>query len=77
MMNGANIQEQPCPRCGIRRTVRYRSLSFCFNCHQQWDGVHAVIGETIQEALYQFTAAEMARLMIYRAAIRAGFYNDR
>jgi hypothetical protein len=75
-MNGATLQEHPCPRCAIRRTVRIASASFCFNCRlhwgSQWDkGLDATV-----EPPYTFTAAETARLTIYRAAIQAGFYSD-
>jgi hypothetical protein len=37
-MYGVLIQEQRCPRCGIRRTVRIgRShKSLCFNCRLLW-----------------------------------------
>jgi ribosomal protein L37AE/L43A len=75
-MNGANIQEQPCPRCANPKTVRVAGVSFCFNCHLQWSGSH----ETPQpdaEPAYEFTASELARLEIYRNAVRAGFYNER
>jgi hypothetical protein len=47
-MNEATIQQRPCPRCAIRRTVPQDT----------------------------FTAAETARLAMYRAAVRAGFYSD-
>lgn len=30
----------------------------------------------VQTAPYPFTAAELRRLEIYRAAVRAGFYNE-
>ena len=30
-----------------------------------------------QDDTYRFTATELARLAAYRAAVRAGFYNDR
>jgi hypothetical protein len=52
-------------------------VSFCFNCHQQWDGQRSVADVVAEPLLYPFTAAELARLSIYRAAIRAGFYSDR
>ena len=77
-MNGATIQEHPCPRCAIRRTVRIASASFCFNCRlhwgSQWDNGAGL--ESPLELPYTFTAAERARLTIYRAAIQAGFYTD-
>jgi hypothetical protein len=73
MMNGITIQELACPRCAIQRTVRYSGASFCFNCRLQWSGVFIA---TTQPP-YMFTVAEIARLAIYRSAIRAGFYTDR
>ena len=76
-MYGANIQEDPGPRCAIRRIA---STSFCFNCRLHWGSQEGkVLGATIEprlEPAYAFTAAETARLMIYRAAIQAGFYSD-
>jgi hypothetical protein len=79
-MNGATIQEHPCPRCANRRTVRIAKASFCFNCGLHW-GSHwgKGSGATVEPRLeppYTFTAAETARLTLYRAAIHAGFYSD-
>jgi hypothetical protein len=74
-MNGAIIQEHACPRCAIRRTVSIASASFCFNCRLHWDKALDA-SEPRLEPPYTFTAAETARLMIYRAAIHAGFYSD-
>ena len=79
-MNGATIQEHPCPRCANRRTVQIASASFCFNCRlywgSQWSKVSGAAVESRQEPPYPFTAAETARLTMYRAAIHAGFYSD-
>ena len=60
------IEQRVCPSCGIHRTGRQvrSTTAFCFNCHHQW------------EAGYPFNAEELARLRIYRAAVRAGFYTD-
>jgi hypothetical protein len=74
-MNGATIQENPCPRCAIRRTVRIARASFCFNCRLHW-GSQAT-SAAVSEPAYAFTVAETERLMIYRAAVLAGFYSDR
>jgi hypothetical protein len=74
-MSGATIQERPCPRCNIRRTASIANASFCFNCRLQW-GKALGASEPRPEPPYTFTAAETARLTIYRAAIRAGFYSD-
>jgi ribosomal protein L37AE/L43A len=75
-MNGALIQEVPCPRCSNPRTVRVSGLSFCFNCHWQWSGASGA-SQPDADPEYRFTATELARLTTYRAAVRAGFYNDR
>jgi ribosomal protein L37AE/L43A len=75
-MNGAMIQEQTCPRCAIRRTVRIAGASFCHNCHMYWHGASHATFPPRPELAYVFTAQETARLVIYRAAIRAGFYNN-
>jgi len=75
-MNGATIQERPCPRCAIRRTVRIARASFCFNCRLHWGRVSGAAFEPRPEPAYVFTAAETLRLEMYRAAVRAGFYTD-
>ena len=79
-MNGATIQEYPCPRCAIRRTVSIGSALFCSNCRLHWCSQWGkALGATVEprpEPSYPFTAAETARLRIYRAAIHAGFYSD-
>jgi hypothetical protein len=74
-MNGATIQEHPCPRCAIRRTASIAGTSFCFNCRLHW-GKALGASEPRLEPPYIFTDAETARLTIYQAAIRAGFYSD-
>jgi hypothetical protein len=80
-MNGATIQEHPCPRCANPRTVRIATASFCFNCHLHWGSQWGTASDATQEPRleppYPFTAAEIARLTMYRAAIQAGFYSDR
>lgn len=75
-MNQGIIQEHPCPRCAIRRTVRVATVSLCFNCGLQWGEVSDATRGPRPEPAYTFTAAETARLTIYRAAIQAGFYTD-
>lgn len=79
-MNGATIQEHPCPRCANPRTVQIASASFCFNCRLYWGSPWGKVSDaTVEPRLeppYPFTAAETARLTMYRAAIRAGFYSD-
>ena len=41
-----------------------------------WGRISAATVEPRLESSYPFTAAETARLTIYRAAIHAGFYSD-
>jgi hypothetical protein len=41
--------------------------SICFNCRHKWEPT----------TFFTFTAAELARLRIYRAAVRAGFYSEK
>jgi ribosomal protein L37AE/L43A len=61
------IQERRCPRCAIKRTLRLaHGTSFCFNCRSQWEA-----------PIYPFKPDELARLELYRVAVRAGFYSDR
>ena len=75
-MNGATIQERPCPRRAIRRTVRIADTSFCHNCHLQWHDVSGAAFLPRPKPAYIFTAQETARLMICRAAVRAGQRRD-
>jgi hypothetical protein len=84
-MNGGYyvVQERSCPRCAIRRTVRLADgSSFCFNCRHQWP-TQQVAGDHTGRGLAApspppepFGLTERARLAIYRAAVRAGFYSD-
>jgi hypothetical protein len=73
-MNGAVIQEYPCPRCSNRRTIRLGTTenSFCFNCR------HAFAGRRAASTLLRhiFGPSELARLERYRAAIQAGVFSD-
>jgi hypothetical protein len=83
MIGGYLIQERSCPRCAIRRTVRLTpGSSFCFNCRLQWSTQQVAPGQPVRwmTALpltsQTFTLAEQARMAIYQAAVRAGFYSD-
>ena len=72
MNGGYVIRDHRCPRCGNNRTVQLArsGRNFCFNCRWLWSA-------TVEVALsYPFTAEELARLATYRAAVRAGFYNE-
>jgi hypothetical protein len=71
MRQGFLIQDRACPRCANRRTVRLgQDKSVCFNCRYQWQA------ERVPAPGWAFTDVEQARLAIYRAAVRAGFYTD-
>ena len=75
------IVEQPCPRCAIRRSVSFGRLgSYCYNCKFRWNGFGSATPITrpvqVHVAEYPFGVAELARLEIFRAAVRAGFYNE-
>ncbi|HEV7662603.1 MAG TPA: hypothetical protein VGQ62_03640, partial [Chloroflexota bacterium] len=72
-----------CVRCGFRRTLRVGARRVCFQCRSNW--VVAQPSEAAErpgppplqmEVAWPFTAAEVLRLRIYRAAVRAGFYSD-
>jgi hypothetical protein len=79
MRDGIVIQEHACPRCAIRRTARLvYGTSFCFNCRLQWPPHDAPLLDTghIPSQLHVFAADELARLRVYRTAVRDGFYND-
>lgn len=66
-MHSMTIQPRACPQCGIRQTTRLgrSSTNFCFNCRWHWQG-----------DTHHFSPGELARLEIYRAAVRHGFYTD-
>jgi hypothetical protein len=75
------IVEQRCPRCAIQHTVRFGHLgSYCFNCRFRWHAsgcttrVQSPMHFHVME--YPFGPAELTRLENYRAAVKAGFYND-
>ena len=86
-MNGITIIEQPCPRCANRRIVRlgHSGMFLCFNCRRHWtvvdgprehaqDSVVPQAGPSTYD--YWFNDAQVRRLHVYRAAVRAGFYTD-
>lgn len=81
MSNGYLVQERACPRCAIQRTVRVADgSSFCFNCRLQWrsdqsQANHHLPADSVA-ASAQFDLIQQARLVIYREAVRAGFYTD-
>jgi hypothetical protein len=80
-MHSMSIVEQRCPRCSNRRTVHlgYSRDSFCFNCRLRWnpDNTHSASQRADSHPPgYTITAAERARLQVYRAAVSSGFYSD-
>jgi hypothetical protein len=79
MMNSFMIQLRSCPWCGILRTGRqmYSATSFCFNCRLLWEPpAEARQCAAVQVAANTFCREELARLQVYRAAVRIGFYTD-
>jgi hypothetical protein len=79
MRDGIIIQEQACPQCAIRRTARLAyGTSFCFNCRLQWPSQGAPLNYAVgvPSQLHVFAADELARLSVYRDAVRSGFYTD-
>jgi hypothetical protein len=81
-LSGKIIDEQPCPRCELVRTVRVGSSKdfFCLHCGLRWDSHSARTNEgeePLEESLAGlFTSQQVQRLYIYRDAVRAGFYRD-
>jgi ribosomal protein L37AE/L43A len=71
-------QRWPCPQCGNRRTLQWAKARYhCFNCKHQWHGHRHVQQRRVEIDLNAvFTPAEMARLEVYRRAVRSGFYSD-
>ena len=76
-MHGFVIEHERCPRCSNLRTARFGTASYCFNCRLQWSGDALLDAADEPQASYPFTAAELVRLRMYRAAVRVGFYTDR
>jgi len=75
------IVERPCPRCAIRRSVRFGQLgSYCFNCSFRWNVLASAtpiaLPVHVDVAEFAFRPAELGRLEVYRAAVRVGFYNE-
>jgi len=76
--DGIINEEQARPRL-TRRTARLtQGTSSCFNYHLQWPKADAALADpvSVRAPTYVFTAAERARLTVYRAAVRACFYSD-
>ena len=71
------IEERwPCPACGNRRTIQCgRQTNYCFNCGSL-NGIRVRRRSGWQARPTPWTDAEIARLTIYRAAVRAGLYTD-
>jgi hypothetical protein len=71
------IEERwPCPACGNRRTIQCgRQTNYCFNCGSL-NGVRVRARSVWPTRPTLWTDAEIARLTIYRAAVRAGLYTD-
>jgi hypothetical protein len=60
-----------CPRCDQPRTIRIGlTEGYCLDCGLSW----SLFADT--DPSVQFTEQELARLRIYRAAVRAGFFNE-
>ena len=79
MLNSFMIQLRSCPRCGILRTARqmYSATSFCFNCRFLWEPpAEAGQRAAVQVRANSFCREELARMQVYRAAVRIGFYTD-
>jgi hypothetical protein len=72
-MHGFVIEERVCPRCQILRTVRFGRTLFCFNC--RWSSEAATVAPAPSDS-YAFSPEDLARLRVYRAAVRHGFYTD-
>ncbi len=82
--SGRILEERPCPRCDVSRTVRLGSAKdyLCLLCGHRWPAtVAAEEAEEGEEALESrllrlFSVDELKRLRTYSRAIRAGFYRD-
>jgi hypothetical protein len=63
----------PCARCQNKRTVHLGpAAQVCFNCGYTSPSLR----HPLNPPRDLFSDAEVLRLMIYRRAVRAGFYTD-
>jgi ribosomal protein L37E len=72
-----SLTEGICPRCGMDATIQFNvNDRLCYVCGLRWESGRQLQDEPA-EAHYTnvFTSAEIERLRIYRAAVRAGFYH--
>jgi hypothetical protein len=80
------MQSRPCPSCRFPTTARMADgVAVCFNCRATWDpndpegslkAPGAPAAAAPEPPPYVFTPAQLERLRVYRAAVRAGFYNE-
>lgn len=78
-LSGRILEDRPCPRCDVIRTVRLGSAKnyFCLQCGHRWPAMDTSAEEPLESRLLRlFTADELKRLHAYSEAIRAGFYRD-
>jgi hypothetical protein len=80
-----NMQSRPCPSCQFPNTARMADgVAVCFNCRATWDpnDPEGSLKAPRQRAAapepppHAFTPVQLARLRVYREAVRAGFYNE-
>jgi hypothetical protein len=84
------IQHRPCPGCRFPNTALMADgVAVCFNCRATWNpsdpegSLKAPGAQAAAQAAappepppYAFTPVQLARLRVYREAVRAGFYNE-
>ncbi|HEY3078441.1 MAG TPA: hypothetical protein VGM69_00900 [Chloroflexota bacterium] len=84
------IEQRACPRCALPRTARTADRRrICFNCRRVWPREETPepagtsrrpadppSGESVDDVAFPFSARERARLLVYRAAVRAGLFNE-
>jgi hypothetical protein len=85
-VNAMMMQPRPCPHCQFPNTARTADgVAVCFNCRATWDpsdpeGSLKAPGRRAapvpEPPPYAFSPAQLARLRVYREAVRAGFYNE-
>jgi hypothetical protein len=79
-LNLMMVEEQRCPRCGIKRTVQLSTWGrFCFNCRTRFGLSVAEWPQRLvrtEKPEYGFSPDELLRLEHYRAAIAAAFFTE-
>ena len=81
-LTGKILDERLCPRCDLVRIIRLGAGAecLCLHCGHRWTPQPAA-AEPVEAPLRDrlrtlFTELELQRLLSYRAAVQAGFFQE-